>query len=390
VTQRLYYTDAYLTRFQARVTGSSQGGRVVSLDRTAFYPSSGGQPFDLGVIAGVPVEEVTETDDGIILHRLSAPLNAECVEGEIEWKRRFDHMQQHTGQHLLSAVVAYLFGWETLSFHMGAAASTIELATADASASQLEAAEQRANEIIVENRPASITFEDAANATRLRKQTARSGSIRVVSIEGLDRSACGGTHVRATGEIGCILLRGIERIRGNVRLEFVCGGRAVARARADYRALTQVARALTASLDDVPALVEAALERAQQAEKARAKLGAELGIVRGRGLYAETAPDSRGRRILRRALAPGEDVRSEAQGFTAGNNAVMLVWQQSPAATLLLACSADAGLHAGNTIKGAAGRHGGRGGGSATLAQASFPSAQALASAVADVESELA
>jgi alanyl-tRNA synthetase len=388
VTERLYYTDAYLTRFEASVTASSEGARVVCLDRTAFYPSSGGQPFDLGTVSGVPIEDVAEADDGSILHRLAEPLFAVRVDGEIDWKRRFDHMQQHTGQHLLSAVFAGQFGWDTLSFHMGAAVSTIELATPSVETVQLEAAERRANEIVTENRRVAIAFEDAATAMGLRKQTTRSGSIRVVSIEGLDRSACGGTHVRATGEIGCILLRGVERIRGNVRLEFVCGGRAVSLSRADHRTLTQIARTLTASFDEAPARVEAALERAQQAEKLRARLAVELGSLRGRALYSELAPDDRGRRIHRRAIAAGEDVRSEAQGFTAGSNSVFMGWQESPSPTLLLACSPDAGLHAGNIVKGAAVSHGGRGGGSATLAQASFPTSEALAGAIADVESQ--
>src|ERR1051325_10559035 len=163
MTERLYYTDCYLREFPARVIDRSDDGCTVYLDRTAFYPSSGGQPFDRGSIAGVPVVDVVDEDERIA-HRLSAPLHTGPVDCAIDWARRFDHMQQHTGQHLISAVFEELFGLKTVSFHLGAESSTIDLEGGPLDARVAAAAEARANAIVWENRPVHVTYEDAANA----------------------------------------------------------------------------------------------------------------------------------------------------------------------------------------------------------------------------------
>jgi alanyl-tRNA synthetase len=281
-------------------------------------------------------------------------------------------MQQHTGQHLLSAVFAELFGWQTISFHLGAQVSTIDLATPAAEPKQIAAAERRAAQVITENRPVSISTEDASGVLGLRKQTERTGLVRIVTIEALDRSACGGTHVRNTGEIGCILLRGSEKIRGNLRVEFVCGGRAVARARADYDALTAIGRAFSAGIDDTPGLVQAMVERVEELEKSRRKMSAELAAAHGRTLYDETPPDSAGFRLASKAAPVNEDTRTEAQAFVARPKSAYIAWQESPA-SVLLACSADSGMNAGKAIKEVVCTRGGRGGGSAAIAQASVP-----------------
>jgi uncharacterized protein (TIGR02270 family) len=229
MTDRLYYTDSYLTTFQARVVEKSADGGTVYLDRTAFYPTSGGQPFDTGSIAGAPVVDVVDEGERIA-HVLGAAVDLDDVECRIDWPRRFDHMQQHSGQHLLSAVMAELFGIATLSVHFGAASSTLDLDTPSLTADQVRAAETRANEAVFENLPVSVLFADSPEDLGLRKASDRSGVLRVISIEGLDRSACGGTHVRATGEIGPVLIRKLDKVRGAVRVEFLCGLRALRRA----------------------------------------------------------------------------------------------------------------------------------------------------------------
>src|SRR5688572_4941777 len=211
MTSRLYYTDAYRTAFDARITELSGDGHRVYLDQTAFYPTSGGQPFDLGSVGGAVVTDIIDEEERVA-HVLAAPLAGravgDAVRGEIDWHRRFDHMQQHTGQHVLSAVFADLFGYETVSVHFGADRSSLDLDTGAIDAARLGDAERRANEIVWENRLVTVGFEDSATATGLRKPPPREGSLRIVTIEGVDRSACGGTHVRATGEIGAITLRG--------------------------------------------------------------------------------------------------------------------------------------------------------------------------------------
>ena len=385
---RLYYSDAYLTRFRARVTGRSAGGMRLYLDQTAFYPASGGQPFDLGSLNGVPVTEVAEEDDGRIVHAVATAVDGDDVEGVIDWERRFDHMQQHSGQHLLSAVLSDLFSLETVSFHLGSGVSTIDLAASAISPVQIEAAERRANRLIAENRPVRVTSEAAAEAAGLRKASERTGELRIVSIEGVDRSACGGTHVRATGEIGALLVRRTERMRGNVRLEFVCGLRAIRRARADYDALSRVAQVFSSSLDDAPSLVAALKERLQESEKARQKLALEAARQRGSQLYDATAPGPGGTRFHKREAggAISEDTRTEAQSFTARPGAVFLAACKHPGA-LLLAVSTGTG-NAGDILRQALAKAGGRGGGTAQLAQGSLPDEE-LDRAICAIEAAL-
>jgi alanyl-tRNA synthetase len=315
MTERLYYTDSYLTDFHARVIERSEGNKIY-LDRTAFYPTSGGQPFDTGIIAGVPVVDVVDEGERIA-HLVASPVEFDEVDCRVDWRRRFDHMQQHTGQHLLSAVLAELFGIATLSVHFGAASSTVDVNAPALSADQIRAIELRANERVFENLPVSVIFADNADELDLRKASTRAGRLRIVEIEGLDRSACGGTHVRATGEIGPVLLRKLDKVRGATRVEFLCGLRAARRARADFDALSRIAQALSAPLEDTPALVISQMDALQSAEKIRRRLEEELGAAQGRELYDATVPDSHGiRRAIKRLAAGSLDpLRVMGQSF---------------------------------------------------------------------------
>jgi len=383
MTERLYYTDSYLREFSARVIESSAAGVVVYLDRTAFYPTSGGQPFDTGAIAGIPVLDVVDEGERIA-HHLAAPLHTGPVDCAIDWNRRFDHMQQHTGQHLLSAVFEDQFGLKTVSFHLGTESSTIDLEGGAVEPVTLRETERRANEIVAENRPVTVEFEHAQDAQGLRKPSEREGHLRVVSIENLDRCACGGTHVRSTGEIGCILLRKIEKVRQTTRVEFLCGARAIRRARADYEGLAKTAQLFSAPLDEVPGLMAAQLEAARGAEKARRKLELDLAAYQGRELYQTTAPGADGfRRVVRQAQRGAlEDLRAVAQNFTAESKAVFLATLAEPPA-VLLAASADSGMDAGQLLKAALAEAGGRGGGNARIAQGSVSDAALLERVVA-------
>lgn len=386
-TARLYYDDSYLTEFQARVVERSADGRRLCLDRTAFYPASGGQPQDLGWIADVPVVEVIEEAERIV-HVTAEPVEGEEVACRIDWPRRFDYMQQHSGQHVLSAVLVELFKIPTVGFHLGAEISAIDLEVAALKAEQVTAVEERANAVVFENRPVTIRYEEAGRDLDLRKPSDREGTLRIVSIEGLDRSACGGTHVRATGEIGPILIRRLDRAHRSVRLEFVCGARAVRRARADFDALSRVARCFSASPDETPALVQAQSEALQEAERVRRRLATEVASFRGRELYAATAPDAGGtRRVVLHMHkgAIGDELRATAQSFTAQPKAVFLAVIEEPPA-VLLAASKDAGISAGEVLKAALAGVGGRGGGSAVLAQGSAPSRELLERVVAELQ----
>src|SRR5581483_9919811 len=238
---------------------------------------------------------------------------------------------------------------------------------------QTRAIERRANEIVFENRPVIISFEHVSEAKDLRKPSEREGEIRIVSIEGLDRSACGGTHVRSTGEIGPILIRKLDRIRGNVRVEFVCGLRAVERARRDYEALAAAARAFSSPLEELADRVSSPIAALQESEKSRAKMAAALARTEGIQLYSATTPDQNGVRSVSRQVSAIDDaVRALAQGFTSAAKARFIATTQQPP-SILLAVSPDAGIHAGNTLKALLNEFGGRGGGNASLAQGSVP-----------------
>ena len=371
MTERLYYADSYLRSFRAQVVEEASGGLTVYLDRTAFYPASGGQPCDTGSIGGSVVLDVADEGERIA-HRLSAPLAAPVADCAIDWERRFDHMQQHSGQHLLSAVFEVLFALHTVSFHLGADSATIDLEGGMMDPGTVREAERRANAVVFENRPLAVEFEDAAAASGLRKPSDREGTLRIVSIAGLDRSACGGTHVRSTGEIGPILIRKIEKVRETTRVEFVCGGRAVRRARADFEALSAAAQLFSASLDDVPAAAASHLESGRAADKARRKLEMELAAFQGRELYAATTPASDGLRRHTRRIERGglEEMRALAQSFTAQPKSVFVAALDDPP-SVLLAASADSGIDAGKSLKAALAEAGGRGGGSARIAQGS-------------------
>ena len=375
MTERLYYTDSYLREFEARVVDRGDDGRRIYLDRTAFYPTSGGQPFDTGRLGGVEVLDVADQDDRIA-HLLAAPLAEDRVRGEVDWVRRFDHMQQHTGQHLLSAVIEDLFGFATVSVHFGRESSTLDLATESFTAEQAGAAEDRANAVAVENRTVEVSFEEAATASGLRKASAREGLLRIVTISDLDRSACGGTHVRATGEIGAILLGRTERVKKQVRLEFLCGGRAVRRARADRELLARLAAPLSASPEELPALLDAQRAELKDTNAARRAAEEELDRYRGRELYEAAAPAATGLRtiVVRGEIGGLDRVRGLARSVTALPRAVFVGAIAEPP-TVLLATSDDSGIDAGSALKRALGEVGGRGGGNQRMAQGSAPAA---------------
>jgi len=394
MTERLYYADSYLTEFDATVVGRD-GGRLY-LDRSAFYPTSGGQPFDVGVLraaaeAGPLLRIVDVVDEGERVAHVLAP-DSEAglavgarVSGQLEWSRRFDHMQQHTGQHLLSAVFEQLLGLSTLSVHFGTEAATLDLDTSALSAEQLAAVEERANALVFEDRPISAAVEE--DPRDLRKQSARAGALRVVSIAGLDRSACGGTHVARTGEIGPILLGKVDKVRKSARVEFVCGGRAIRRARETYQALTRLGAALSTSVESVADVVTTRLAALERDSAALRKARESLDVYRAAELF-EAARERSGAALAlsveRHARGSVQEFRGLAQSYAKHPRAAFVVVIDEPAA-LLLACSEDSGVDAGAALKAVFAAGGGRGGGSPRLAQGSFETPAALEAALSAI-----
>ncbi len=389
MTRRLYYTDSYLTAFPAEVVDRAEDGALVYLDRTAFYPTSGGQPHDTGLLGAARVLDVVDQGERIA-HRLDTPLPAGPVDGAIDWPRRFDHMQQHTGQHLLSAVLADLTGHGTISVHFGREISTLDLDTPELPHGLVVEAELRANRIVTENRPVEVSFEEAASAEGLRKATDREGTLRIVSIRDLDRSACGGTHVRATGEIGPIFIRRQERVRKTVRLEFLCGERAVRRARTDADLLAGLAASQSAAPDELPALFAAQRQEMSAATAAQRELEAALAGYRARELYETSARTAGPARVVlvREDAGPPDRLRPLALAVAALPQGVLLGATRAPGG-VILASAEDSGIDAGRLVKEVLGRVGGRGGGNPRLAQGSVPSAEALELAVAQLRAVL-
>ena len=385
MTHRLYYTDSYLRDFEASVVDRSDNGHRVYLDRTAFYPTSGGQPFDTGRLGGVEVTDVVDEGERIA-HILKAPLLADKVAGRIDWARRFDHMQQHTGQHLLSAVLAELLSFPTVGVHFGKESSTLDIEAGALPADQAAMIETRANDVVAENRPVHVSFESAVAANGLRKASHRAGTLRIVTIDGQDRSACGGTHVKATGEIGAILIRKVERVRKGVRVEFLCGARAIRRARSDHDLLSRMAADLSASAEELPGLLETHRKELKEANASRRSLQAELDSYRARELYSAAVPDATGVRrvVVRDETASIDAIRGVAQAFTAMPKAVFVGTVPSPPA-VVLAASPDSGIDAAGVLKSLLTSVGGRGGGSTTMAQGIVPGRAQLEAVVGSI-----
>lgn len=377
MTERLYYTDAYCRSFDATVRrADTRGGRLhVVLDRTAFYPTSGGQPFDVGRLAAAEIIDVVdEEESGEIVHVVEPndpPLAAgAAVHGEIDWTRRFDHMQQHTGQHVLSAAVDHLFSARTVSFHLGGAASTIDIAR-ELSAAEIASAETEANRIVWEDRPVSIRFATAAEAAAmpLRKEPVREGTLRLIDVEGFDLSACGGTHVARTGAIGMIAIRSWDRFKGGQRLEFLCGTRALQGFRALRDAVDACVRATSVAPHELPATIERYQAELKEQKRALAATQGELAGYRAAELADAAEPIGPARVLMRAIDADANGLKTLAAAVAArpGHGAV-LVSTTSPL-VIVVARAGDVAFQANKVLTAVTGRFGGRGGGRPDLAQ---------------------
>jgi alanyl-tRNA synthetase len=380
MTERLYYHDSRLLDFDAIAIEHAGDARHVVLDRTAFYPTSGGQPHDTGLLGGAHVIDVIDEDHRIV-HVADAAVLLGPVHGTVDGFRRRDHAEQHTAQHLVSALAADRLGWDTVSVHFGADHSSIEFATPGVSGEQLRALEQWTNEIVGECRDVSIGFEDASIAERtgLRKPSGRTGDIRVITIAALDRSACGGTHLSRTSEIGSVLLLGVEKIRGHVRIGFLAGGRVLARAKADAALLSTVARDMNCAVGELDTLVSARQLEFKVLRERLTKLEEELAGSRLRDLLHATSADPDGMRRMVHHVTDESPAMLRAMAAAAGPlERLMFVAIAPSPPTIYFATSADSGIDAGDRLKPALAAAGGRGGGSARVAQGTAPTHSAL------------
>ena len=373
MTERIYYTEPSRRAFEATVTrtGERDGRLLVTLDRTAFYPTSGGQPFDTGRLGSVEVVETIDEDDDIV-HVVSAPVAPGTrVRGEIDWARRFDHMQQHTGQHVLSAAFDRLFENRTTSFHMGAEVSTIDLAR-EATSDELERAVAEANHVVWEDREVSVRFVSAGEAARLplRKEPVREGTLRLVEISDFDLSACGGTHVSRTGAIGMIAVTQSERFRGGSRITFACGSRALRVFRGYRDAVAGAVRVLSVLPHELPSAVERAQLDSKDLRKTVSRLQGELAGHEASRLLEDAALVG-DRRVVVQALEGWDaaGLKAIASSLVARSGVVaVLVSARNPIA-VVVARSQDAALDSSKGLRMLLDRFGGRGGGRPELAQ---------------------
>jgi alanyl-tRNA synthetase len=386
MTLRLYH-DSPALAFDAEVIGFDGEPTRVVLDRTAFYPTSGGQPHDTGVLGGARVLDVID-EEARIIHVVDAPLALGPVHGEVDAARRRDYTQQHTAQHLVSALAEDHFSWRTESVHFGEEHSTIEFDTRATDDEQLTTLLAAATDAIAAAIPVTVGYEDAASATGLRKPPPRAGTIRIVTIAGIDRSACGGTHVTTTAELGSLVWTGVERIRGRIRLGYLAGDRLRRAFLEQQRLLAALAGTAGTTPRELEELVPRRFEALRQAEKRIDGLEGELARYRIRELLERTPPGSGGvrRLVLHPGAAAVDALRQLGQAAAAESRVVFIATAGEPA-TVIVAASPDAGIHAGNALKAALAAAGGRGGGSASFAQGTVPEATALGTVVAALTS---
>jgi alanyl-tRNA synthetase len=420
MTDRLYYTDPYRREFDAVVERvvERDGKLAVTLDRTAFYPTSGGQPFDTGTLAGLRVVDVVDEDDGTIVHivepepgtrergtpeprtfeprtleprtpeprtpeprtpeprtlnperRTPNPKPGVPVHGSVDWPRRFDHMQQHTGQHVLSAAFVRLFDVRTVSFHLGAEVSTIDIAR-EATAAEIAAAETEANRVVWEDRSVGIRFVTAEEAAKLplRKEPARGGMLRLIEVDDFDLSACGGTHVARTGAIGIIAVLRWERFKGGQRIEFACGNRALVALRSLRDATAASTRLLSVLPGELPGAIERLHAEARDRKRAVSALESELARYRAGELAASAEAVSVGKLVARAIDGDANALKSLAAAVTARPGYVVFLMSTSSPALVVVARSSDVTVSAQQVLTELVRRFGGRGGGRPELAQ---------------------
>ncbi len=373
MTERLYYTNPGLLEFEATVVevGEESGRHLTVLDRSAFYPTSGGQLFDTGFLGGVPVIDVDEGPAEEVRHWTASPVGTpgERVAGMVDAYRRRMHRQQHTAQHILSQTFVRLFGYETVSVHLGEEYGAIELNVEKISEEQLREAEERAVEAVFGDLPVEILFAERTEALKLplRKVPKREGVIRIIKIDGFDHSACGGTHCDRTGQVGLLKIVGVEKMRGHALVNFLAGEQARADFAVRYAVTSQLTRKLTCSVNDLVGSFDRIEAENKELKREMGRLQRDMMPSHARELAAGAI--AVGERLL--VVAPVDTYDSKLINQLAG----MVAEQVNGVAALLfdgrliVAVGPQSGLHAGNLVKELSAQTGLRGGGNQAVAQ---------------------
>jgi len=391
-TERLYYSDSHLIEFEARVTDRSErvsGWTAVTLDRTAFYPTGGGQPSDTGTLNGARVLECIDAEDDGVLHVVQgrAPEIGASVKGRIDWARRLDHIQQHTGQHILSQALVSLFNAPTRAFRVMAESCEIDVELTNPGDEVIERAVELANNVIWEDRQITINTATREEAARLplRKESSREGELRLIEIEGFDLTPCGGTHAYRTGEVGLIAVRSWERAKGLTRIEFVAGGRALA----DYRRANKTARTVaglfSAGRDDAAKLTSHMLEENKELHRRIRTLAEVAARVEANELLATVSPNPSGIQVVSRIFESrdAESLKHLAQALISHSSTIaLLASREQEAARLVFARSADTDGDMSALMREVCATIDGRGGGKADMAQGGGRNVERLSEAL--------
>jgi len=380
MTERLYYTDSMLREFSARVVArrESDAGPAVQLDRTAFYPTSGGQPFDTGKLDDIPVLEVWEDEGGEIWHQVERLPIAETVRGVIDWERRFDHMQQHSGQHLLSGAFMRMLQAPTISFHLGSEESFIDLDFPGLDWEEVFLVEAEVNRVIWEDRPLEVHLVDEEEIRKipLRRPPQVSGKIRVIWIRDYDAVPCGGTHVPHTGAVGLVKVTRLEHYKGGMRVGFLCGRRALHDYQRVLRGMQGVSTDLSVHTDELKDAVGRLQDETKQARRALRAAQGELAALEAERLWTAAPAHDEVRRVVahlpertfEQALCLASQLSSRPRTLA------LLAVSEAKGTRLVCQRSADLSqTDAATILRRAAESLGGRGGGTATQAQGGAP-----------------
>lgn len=379
VTERLYYSDSHLIEFEARVvdvTDRVSGWAAVVLDRTAFYPTGGGQPSDTGTLNGSRVVECIDDGDKGVLHVVqgAAPVRDAIVRGRVDWARRLDHIQQHTGQHILSQSLVKLFNAPTRSFRVMDVSCEIDIELDNPTTEIIERAVELANNVIWEDRAITVmnvTPEQAAELP-LRKESAREGELRLIEIEGFDLTPCGGTHANRTGEVGMIAVRSWERAKGLTRIEFVAGMRALADYRRANKSAREIAAMFSTGRDDAPQLAAQLVEENKELHRRVRMLEEAAAGFEAEKLLSSAQTSSDGTRVVTHAFE-GRDVeflKKLARALIANSQMIVLLGSHDKdTARLVFARSSDVLADMSDLMRDACTLLDGRGGGKPEMAQ---------------------
>ena len=390
-TEKLYFNDSSKLEFDAIILDlkPETNGYQVILDRTAFYPTGGGQPHDTGMLGDARVLDVVENESGVIYHIVEGPPAIEpggALTGKIDRVRRLDHIQQHSGQHILSQAFIQACGAETRSFHLGPTTSTIDIELQSQTDTLIQAAEEIANAVVFEDRPMQVHMVNDEEAAQLplRKESAVRGNIRVIEIQDFDWSPCGGTHAARTGQIGLIAVRSYERAKRMTRVEFVCGRRALEDYRRAHNTAVRVARLFSAERDSSPELVAKALEENRELKRRTREL-LEVAMTAEASQRLAAAVSAHGFKLIHAVFGGRdlEEVRMLASKIVATEPAIALLATRQPdGARLVFARSKSLTADMGRLMSDACGMLDGRGGGRPEMAQGGGPNADKLDEAV--------